>query len=207
MEKEPNTQEPSTPAPTTPPTPVDAAGENPSGENQWGQAREPAVSQLIEDLRSQVETQRQDLLRTRAEVENVRRRGERNVESAHKFALERFATDLLPVKDSLELGMAVDADRAKLREGMELTLKLFSSVLERFGIREVNPMNERFNPDLHQAMTVQPSATVPPNTVLMVYQKGHTLNDRLIRPALVLVSAAPPPTPDKSGSEDGAEKA
>ncbi|CAK0758873.1 molecular chaperone GrpE [Gammaproteobacteria bacterium] len=101
------------------------------------------------------------------------------------------------MRDSLELGLSAASgsiDVAKLREGMELTLKALTGVMSKFGIREVNPVNERFNPELHQAMTVQPNSTVPPNTVLMVYQKGYTLNDRLVRPALVIVSQSAPQT-------------
>lgn len=160
------------------------------------------LQRLVDESRAKAEGYWNDLLRIRAEMENLRRRSERDVENAHKFALERFVMELLPVKDSLELGLVatVDAvgDVAKLREGINLTLKMFATAMTKFGVAEIYPANERFNPELHQAMTVQPSATVPPNTVLNVYQKGYTLNERLIRPALVIVSQAmPPPPPTK----------
>ncbi len=133
------------------------------------------------------------LLRTKAEMENLRRRTERELENAHKYALDRVAQELLPVIDSLELGLAAatgeGATVAKLREGSELTLKLLTGALEKFGIRAVNPEGERFNPEFHQAMTTQPASHVEPNTVLNVFQKGYLLNDRLIRPALVVVSS------------------
>ncbi len=192
MEKEATTQETPAAAPS-----LDAATkDSPSaseGGNQWG-AQDNDLTRKLEEWRSKADSHWQDLLRARAEVENVRRRGERNVENAHKYALERFASELLPVKDSLELGMAVDSDVARLREGMALTLKILTAAMEKFGIREVNPVNERFNPELHQAMSVQPSATLPPNTVSAVYQKGYTLNERLMRPAMVIVSQAAPPS-------------
>jgi len=166
--------------------------ENEPPNNQW-EANCAELKQLLEDTRAKAEANWNDLLRARAEVENVRRRAERDVEHAHKFGLERLVSELLPVKDSLEMGIiaATDADQIKLREGMELTLKMMSAALTKFGVREVNPHNERFNPDLHQAMTVQPNTTLPPNTVTAVYQKGYTLNDRLMRPALVVVSQSP----------------
>lgn len=160
--------------------------------NQWD-LNYAELKQSLDEARAKADTHWNDLLRSRAEMENVRRRAERDVENAHKFALERFVSELLPVKDSLEMGIiaANDAEQIKLREGMELTLKMLSAALNKFGVREVNPHNERFNPELHQAMTVQPNATLPPNTVITVYQKGYTLNERLIRPALVIVSQSP----------------
>ena len=149
---------------------------------------------LLEDARSKADEHWNDLLRAKAETENVRRRAQRDVEKAHKYALERFAAELLPVKDSLELGLSAASetpgDVNKLREGTELTLKMLTAAMEKFGIKELNPLNEPFNPEWHQAMTTQPSSSVVPNTVLTVYQKGYTLNDRLIRPALVIVSRA-----------------
>jgi molecular chaperone GrpE len=128
-------------------------------------------------------------------MDNLRKRAERDVASAHKFALERFATELLPVRDSLELGLAAfpaeGADLEKLREGIELTLQMLTSVMNKFEIREVNPQDEQFNPDFHQAMSLQERDDVEPNTVVTVVQKGYLLNERLLRPALVIVSKAP----------------
>lgn len=143
------------------------------------------------------------LLRVQADLENTRRRAAQDVEKAHKFGLEKFAQELLPVKDSLELGLAAstsdDEAVAKLREGMELTLKMLSSCMEKFGIKEVNPLGQPFNPEWHQAMTMQESSEHAPNTVMLVMQKGYLLNDRLMRPAMVVVSkaaaAAPADTP------------
>lgn len=135
------------------------------------------------------------VLRTKAEMENLRRRNERDLGNAHKYGMERFATELLPIKDSLELGLDAardeNADVAKLREGTELTLKMFLSAFEKFGISEVHPMGEQFDPQYHQAMTLIEHHEKAPNTVIDVMQKGYTLNERLIRPAMVVVSKAP----------------
>jgi molecular chaperone GrpE len=134
-------------------------------------------------------------LRAAAELDNVRKRTARDMENARKYALERFATDLLAVRDSLEMGLqAAEASGvADLIEGSKATLKQLSSTMERFGVLEVDPLGEPFDPTLHEAMTMQPSAEVEPNTVLTVFQKGYTLNGRLLRPARVVVSSAPQP--------------
>jgi len=130
-----------------------------------------------------------------AEMENLRKRTERDVQNAHKFALERFCSELLPVRDSLELGLAA-ADRAvdiaQLREGVDLTLKQLAAAMEKFGVREVNSQGARFDPNLHEAMAMAPTDQTEPNTVIQVVQKGYTLNERLIRPAKVIVAQAAP---------------
>ena len=148
---------------------------------------------LLEDARAKADEHWNQVVRMQAELENTRRRAEADVEKAHKFGLEKFATELLPVVDSLEMGLAAaegsDHEIAeKLREGTELTLKMFSGVLEKFGVKAVDPLGEPFNPELHQAMTMQPSEEYAPNTVTAVMQKGYVLNERLIRPAMVMVS-------------------
>ena len=133
-------------------------------------------------------------LRVRAEMDNLRKRTARDLEHAHKFALDRFAQDLLPVCDSLELGLSAarqmeSTDAEQFIEGSELTLKMLTGVMEKFGIHAVAAEGEKFNPDHHQAMATQQVDGVEPGTVLTVYQKGYTLNDRLMRPAMVIVSA------------------
>lgn len=150
---------------------------------------------LLEDARNKADEHWEKVLRLQAELENSHRRAKRDVENAHKFGLEKFAHELLPVKDSLEMGLAAaegsDHEVAdKLREGTELTLKMFNSAMEKFGIKEVNPVGEPFNPEWHQAMTMQESAEHEPNTVMAVMQKGYLINDRLLRPAMVVVSKA-----------------
>ena len=130
-------------------------------------------------------------LRAAAELENVRKRAARDVENAHKFALERFGKELLAVRDTLEMGLAA-ADGASVEsliEGKEATLKLLTTILSQFGIEEVDPAGEPFDPELHEAISMQPSADVEPGSVVTVVQKGYTLNGRLLRPAMVIVAA------------------
>ncbi|MCK5729368.1 MAG: nucleotide exchange factor GrpE [Methylococcales bacterium] len=133
-------------------------------------------------------------LRIQAEMENLKRRTQKDLENAHKFALDKFSKELLPVIDSLELALqAVEGDSEdmkKVREGYELILKQFESALKKFNVEQINPVGEVFNPELHQAMTMQPSEKAEPNTVLNVFQKGYSLNGRLIRPAMVVVAKA-----------------
>ncbi|MFP1683629.1 nucleotide exchange factor GrpE [Alloalcanivorax sp. C16-1] len=133
-------------------------------------------------------------LRAQAEMQNVRRRAERDVESAHKFALEKFAGDLLPVADSLERGLStLDADDPTLqpaREGLELTLKVLLDVFARYNLEQIDPQGQPFNPEHHEAMTMVPAPNAEPNSVIEVLEKGYLLNGRLIRPARVVVSKA-----------------
>ena len=136
-------------------------------------------------------------LRLHADMENLRKRSARDVESARKFALEKFANELLPVRDSLEMGLDAaakdDANIDSIREGTDLTLKMLSSAMDKFQLVALEPLGEAFDPERHQAMTMQESAEHAPNTVMAVMQKGYTLNDRLLRPALVMVSKAAEP--------------
>ena len=152
-----------------------------------------ALQALLEDARNKADSHWDQCLRLQADIENLRKRHERDLVNAHKFALEKFAVDLLPVKDSLEMGLAAageSADVARLKEGSELTLKMMSSAMGKYNIQEVSALNEKFNPEYHEAMSVQERADVKPNTVVTVVQKGYLLNDRLIRPAMVIVSKA-----------------
>ena len=127
-------------------------------------------------------------LRTKAEMENMRRRAQKDVENAHKYGTEKLIGELIPVKEAMELGLAIqDATVESIREGMELTMASVNTMFEKLSIEEINPVNEKFDPENHQAMTMQPSADVDPNTVLQVLQKGYRLNDRLLRPAMVIV--------------------
>jgi molecular chaperone GrpE len=168
-------------------------------------APEPATDPLAE-LQQQLQAaqaradENRDLyLRTAAELENVRKRAERDATAARKYGVEKLAADLLGVRDSLELGLAAAADEnAEIKavvEGMELTLKLLGDVMERYGVTPVDPVGEAFNPDFHEAMAAQESAAHAPNTVIQVLQKGYRLQDRLLRPALVVVARAPATPP------------
>ena len=131
-------------------------------------------------------------LRAQAELENFRRRTERDLENAHKYALERFVSELLPVRDSLELGLAASAgegaDASGIAQGMELTLRMLDQAMDKFGVTTVDPAGQPFDPGFHQAMTMQESDTAESGTVLTVVQKGCLLNDRLVRPAMVIVA-------------------
>ncbi|TXH92829.1 MAG: nucleotide exchange factor GrpE [Rheinheimera sp.] len=134
-------------------------------------------------------------LRVRAEAENMKRRAAQDVEKAHKFALEKFAGDLLPVLDNLERSLsfidpANEAVKA-LAEGVELTLKGLLDTVAKYGVQQIDPQGQPFNPDFHQAMSIQPHAELAPNTVMFVMQKGYELNGRLLRPAMVGVSKKP----------------
>ena len=158
------------------------AGEEPSLEDE--------VTRLQEDLVAA----RDAALRAQADAQNVKRRAEQDVEKARKFALERFANELLPVVDNLERALEAaggDSDEARaIAEGVELTLKNFLDVLGKFNVEVVDPNGEPFDPNLHQAMSMVENNEVEPNTVIAVMQKGYTLNGRLIRPAMVMVSKA-----------------
>ncbi|MBO2636345.1 nucleotide exchange factor GrpE [Shewanella algae] len=150
------------------------------------------LEQALSDAQATVEEQKDSVIRAAAEVDNIRRRAAQDVEKAHKFALEKFSNELLPVIDNMERAL-VGADKADeatkpLFEGVELTLKSFLSAVEKFGVKQIDPMGEAFNPEQHQAIGIQPSAEFPANTVMLVMQKGYQLNERLLRPAMVMVS-------------------
>ncbi len=172
---------------------ADAEARKPESESHEAEeASDAGVN--IEELQAKADENWDRYLRAAAEVENVRKRATRDIENARKYALENFGRELLAVKDSLEMGLeaADSADADSLRTGSEATLKLLATTLERFGITEVDPEGEPFDPELHEAMTVQPSADVEPGSVLTVIQKGYSLNGRLLRPARVVVASEPP---------------
>jgi molecular chaperone GrpE len=130
-------------------------------------------------------------MRALAELDNVRKRASRDVEQAHKYAVDRFANDLVGVKDSLELGLIAAGDVETLKAGTDATLKLLKKAFEKAGVIELDPLGEPFNPELHEAMAMQPSAEHVPDSVTQVVQKGYQLNGRLLRPARVIVARAP----------------
>jgi molecular chaperone GrpE len=156
---------------------------------------QPDPTELAAQLTAATRTAEENwdkFMRAQAELENVKRRAEKDVQNAHKFTLERFARELLSVVDSLELGLQAAVgdgpNVAKLREGMELTLRQLLSVLEKFNITVIDPEGEKFDPEQHQAMAMQPGEGAAANTVLKVFQKGYRLNERLLRPAMVVVA-------------------
>lgn len=156
-----------------------------------------SVDEFVEQLElatQKAEENWEKLLRVQADMDNLRRRTTKDIENAHKFGLEKFVRELLPVLDSLELGIQAGVgdspEAAKWREGSELTLKLFHTVFEKMNIVPVDPVGEMFNPEKHQAMSMQATADAEPNTIVNVVQKGYLLNERLMRPAMVIVAQA-----------------
>jgi molecular chaperone GrpE len=148
------------------------------------------LSVELDQLRTTINALREESLRERAELDNQRKRLARDVEQARKFANERLLSQLLPVLDSLEAGLAVKADTAEhLREGMELTLKQLLKVAADNGMTQIHPQGEAFDPDWHQAISQVAAPDAAPGSVVQVFQKGYALNDRLLRPALVVVAA------------------
>ncbi len=164
-----------------------SAGDSPEDELTPEQA-------LLARLEEEAAAARDAALRAAADAQNVKRRAEQDVEKARKFALEQFARELLPVVDNLERALDAtagqDAAVKPIAEGVELTLKSFLDALKKFNIATVDPQGEPFDPNLHQAMSMVENAAVEPNSVIAVMQKGYTLNGRLLRPAMVMVSKA-----------------
>lgn len=151
--------------------------------------------ELMAKLEEDLGAARDAALRAQADAQNIKRRAEQDVEKARKFALESFCKELLPVVDNLERTLAVTAGHDEsvkpIIEGVELTLKSFTDALRKFNVEPVDPQGEPFDPQLHQAMSLVENSDVEPNTVIAVMQKGYTLNARLVRPAMVMVSKAP----------------
>ncbi|MBT0723789.1 nucleotide exchange factor GrpE [Rosenbergiella sp. S61] len=173
--------------------------EQPEQQNQQdaSESIDPRDERIAELEKALAESQggvRDAQVRAQAEIENIRRRTEIDIEKAHKFALEKFANELLPVIDSLERALEVsnkeNPELASMVEGIELTLKSLLDAVRKFGVEVVGDIHVPFNPDVHQAMSMIESADVAPNHVIMVMQRGYTLNGRLLRPAMVAVSKA-----------------
>jgi molecular chaperone GrpE len=157
----------------------------------------PSVEELTRQLaqaKQKAESHWDNLLRKQADYDNLQKRMARELDNARKYALEKFATELLAVKDSMELGLDAAAksetELEAVREGMDLTLKMMADTMAKFGINEINPIDEKFNPQWHEAMAMQPVPNAEDGTVLHVHQKGYQLNDRLLRPARVVVAKA-----------------
>ena len=151
----------------------------------------------VDALKAQVQQFQEQMLRSQAEMQNVRRRAEIDVEKAHKFALEKFVKELLPVADSLEKALESTEGQeesgklvASIREGVEMTLSLFMASLKKFNVEQVNPVGEPFDPRQHEAMSMVPAPDAEPNSVVAVVQKGYLLNGRVVRPAMVVVAKA-----------------
>jgi molecular chaperone GrpE len=167
--------------------------EHDAGEAPTDDAAQIAVCDPLAELQAKADDNWDRFLRASAELENVQKRAARDVQNAHKYAIERFSADLLAVRDSLELALQAgdEASVESLKEGSETTLRLLVSVMQRFGVEELDPLGEPFDPERHEAMTMQPSVDAKPGSILAVYQKGYALNGRLLRPARVVVAADP----------------
>ena len=175
-----------------------AAQEQQDQKQDAGAQSEPTVEALqaeVEALKNELGQAKEQTLRAHADAQNARRRAEQEVQKAHKFGLEKFVNDMLPVVDNLERAIeaskAEGADLSTVVEGVELTLKSLLDGLHRHQVEQVKPTGEPFDPQLHQAMTTQEQADVEPNTVVNVFQPGYTLHGRLVRPAMVVVAKAP----------------
>ena len=171
-------------------TPEDTQAATPGNDEQPDAAAANTDDELAA-ARAKAEESWERYVRAAAELAKGRKRAARDVESAHKFALERFGKELLAVRDTLEMGLAAaeNATVESLIEGKNATLKLLASVMSQFGIEQVDPVGEPFDPDFHEAISMQPSEDVEPGSVVTVVQKGYTLNGRLLRPAMVIVAA------------------
>jgi molecular chaperone GrpE len=162
------------------------------GDDETVMADVDTLTRQLDEYETRLGEMREVMLRERAELENQRKRLQRDLEQARRFANEKLLADLLPVIDNLERGLAVEGnDYAGLRGGVELTLRELARVVEANGLKVIDPVGQPFDPERHQAMSMVPSGEHQPNTVVAVMQKGYVLNDRLLRPALVAVSKAP----------------
>jgi molecular chaperone GrpE len=169
-------------------TAANGGSPGPDGQQDPATNAMPSVQERLQQAEAQSQEHYDAWLRAKAEADNIRKRAQADVANAHKYAIESFAAELLPVRDSLEAALAVDNSTFQsLRQGVELTLKQLDTALEKSGIKEINPVGERFDPHRHQAMTTVDSDK-PPNAVVHVLQKGYLLQDRVLRPALVTVS-------------------
>ena len=189
-------------APTSPAEPSDPAAQAEDGQpNDAEESTADTIASLrdaLEQAQAEADAQKDRALRAAAEAENVRRRSERSIENAHKFALERFVADLLPAVDSFE--RAADAASEADAEGIRLSLKLLMEAMERQGIAVEDPIGAPFDPNLHEAMSMIENAGAEPGSVIEVFQKGYTVNGRLARPARVIVAKQP-----ASGGQPAAE--
>jgi molecular chaperone GrpE len=193
-QKQPETQEPIDPAEPRMETPEPSADPAISEDTVEPESADPELTldEVVARLHEDVAEARDAALRAQADAQNITRRAEQDVEKARKFALERFCSELLPVVDNLERALEATAGDDEIvkpiAEGVELTLKSLLDALKKFNIEPVDPQGEPFDPQVHQAMSMVENGEVEPNTVIAVMQKGYTLNGRLVRPAMVMVS-------------------
>lgn len=198
------------------PVPSPKSKSNTANESNTSEQTQPdsEVSARISELEEKLKQAEQkatdhweEVLRARADLDNTRKRMERDIENAHKYGVEKFVQGLLPVIDSLEMGLAAarqeDANISTVKEGTELTLKMFADCVDKFGMQALDPKGEKFNPEFHQAMSIQESNDHEPDTVIAVMQKGYLLNGRLVRPAMVVVAKSASKTSSNDKKEGG----
>lgn len=197
--------------PTNPDQIEDNGAREPAADTAESTPPEAALQEQLDQARAEAAENLDNFLRAKAETENVRKRSADDIIKARKFAIEQFASELLAVRDSLELASQVDLDQdsaqavKQMQEGVLLTLKQLDGAFEKSGIAVLDPAGEKFNPELHQAMSMVETTEVEPNHVISVLQKGYVLNERLLRPAMVVVAKAPAQTAAKAGDEGAGE--
>jgi len=169
---------------------------------------EQALEKELEAVKAELAEHKDRYLRAAAEAENIRRRAENDVANARKFAIEGFASEILAVRDSLEIARSLEISEddssavAKMKEGLDLTLKQLDSALSKFSVAAVEPQKgDKLDPERHQAMSTQETENVPPNHIVSVIQKGYTIHDRLLRPAMVVVARKPEGQPETAGEQ------
>ena len=167
-------------------------GDMKSDESQSTDRNEDELHKLLESTKEKMDEYVDKFTRSQADIENLKRRHLKELENARKYGIEKFASELLSIWDSLELGLVAAASETSnidsLKEGMDLTLKMLSDVMKNFGIEQIDPIDQKFNPEIHQAISAESRDDCEPNIVISVVQKGYSLNGRLIRPAMVIVS-------------------
>jgi molecular chaperone GrpE len=183
---DPNVNPSHDPSPQDSDTTAATGAEMPAGHE--AQSLEPSPEARLADAEARAAEYMDMALRARAEMDNLRKRSQIDIAAAHKYAIEGFAESLLPVRDSLEMALKVDNPSVEnFREGVEATLRLITAAFDRHKLLSIDPVGERFDPNRHQAISMVPNADVPPNHVVSVLQKGYLINDRVLRPALVMV--------------------
>ena len=165
----------------------EASSEGIDDNGDEGEVTIESLQEELETVRASADKNWDTVLRMKADTDNQRKRSEKQVQDAHKFAVQKFVGELLPVADSLEMGMAAEGEIEQIREGMNLTMNVLTKALEKFSVEAVDPLGDKFNPELHQAMAMQPSEEYEEGHVSAVMQKGYTLSGRLVRPAMVMV--------------------
>lgn len=170
---------------------LDFGDEKSQGHKEISHATIEELGKQLNKAEEKLNSYEEDILRYKAEMQNIQRRAERSIQDAYKYNLEKFVKELIPVLDSIQTGLSIpvqDESAKNVHRGMEMTLDVLLKALKKFGVKEIDPLNEPFNPEFHQALSSKEAEGVKTNTVVEVLQKGYSLNDRLLRPAMVIVA-------------------